>query len=154
MLGFNLSPPKTEEISMGQTNQEITINASVDAVWNAISDFHNIDWSEKVLTKIEKVGDTGGKEIGAKRILNDVFHETLLSLDEANHTFTYSITEGPPPISSNDVKNYIGKVVVSETDGGTKVVWTSIWENNDEAAQDFCHGIYIALLGDLKASLE
>ena len=36
----------------------------------------------------------------------------------------------------------------------TSVEWTSSWEQNDEAARDFCQGIYAALLNDMKASLE
>ena len=37
---------------------------------------------------------------------------------------------------------------------GTMVEWTSTWQNNDEAGYELCHPIYMALLGDLKASLE
>ena len=37
---------------------------------------------------------------------------------------------------------------------GARVEWTSIWEKNDEAGHEFCHPIYLALLGDMKASLE
>jgi hypothetical protein len=35
-----------------------------------------------------------------------------------------------------------------------RVEWTSSWEQNDEPIQEFCHGIYVALLGDMKKSLE
>jgi len=45
-------------------------------------------------------------------------------------------------------------VVVEAAGEGTRVAWSSSWEKNDEAAHDFCHGIYVALLGDMKASLE
>lgn len=138
---------------MGQSNQEIIINAPIKSVWDAISDFHNVDWSKNVLTKLDKVGDVSGAEVGAKRILNDAFHETLQSIDAANHTLSYRITDAPPPISPEEVTNFIGTIDLSEVDGGTKVVWSSRWEGNDEAAYEFCHGIYLALLADMKASL-
>jgi len=30
----------------------------------------------------------------------------------------------------------------------------STWEQNDGPIHDFCHGVYVALLTDMKASLE
>jgi hypothetical protein len=84
-----------------------------------------------------------------------VFHETLLTLDDDAKTFTYSIDDGPPPLSKDEMSNYIGRVAVESTaSGGTRVEWTSSWEQNDEPIQEFCHGIYVALLGDMKKSLE
>ena len=34
------------------------------------------------------------------------------------------------------------------------VEWSSKWEDNDEATYEFCHGMYLALLDDMKKSLE
>jgi hypothetical protein len=78
------------------------------------------------------------------------------SSDDADHTFSYSIDEGPPPISSADISDYMGRVTVKATpDGsGSMVEWSSSWQDNDEAAYEFCHPIYMALLADMKASLE
>jgi len=141
---------------MGQTNQSIMIKATLEKVWDAIKDFQNTDWAPNVISKIEKKGDIPGNEPGSRRILNDAFQETLAELDEENKTFSYSIDDGPSPISKNDVSNYIGRVRVSSTVNGdeTLVEWSSTWENNDEAAYEFCHSIYIALLEDMKKSLE
>ncbi|MCH9031383.1 MAG: SRPBCC family protein, partial [candidate division Zixibacteria bacterium] len=132
---------------MGQTKQSILINAPLDKVWDAIKDFQKMDWAPNVISKIEMKGDIPGNKPGSRRILNDVFHETLAELDEENKTFAYSIDDGPSPISKDDVSNYIGRVRVSSaTNGGeTLVEWTSIWEKNDEAAYEFCHSIYVAL---------
>jgi hypothetical protein len=69
-------------------------------------------------------------------------------------TFTYSIDDGPSPVSKEEVSNYIGRVVVEPSGEGTRVEWTSRWEQNDEPVHDFCHGIYVALLNDIKKSLE
>ncbi len=141
---------------MGQTHQTIAINTPVDRVWKAIRNFHKMNWAPNVIANIEPVGDIPGEQIGAGRILNGVFHETLLSLDDQNRTFSYSIDDGPSPLSKAEVKNYVGRVEVKPGPGkrGTVVEWTSSWEDNDEAAYEFCHGIYLALLADMKNSLE
>ena len=141
---------------MGKTYQSITINAPVEKVWKAVRDFHDMSWCPNVITKLEKVGDKAGDEIGAGRMLNDAFRETLRVLDDSKMTFSYSIDDGPSPISKDDVKNYMGTVKLSSaTDGeGTLVEWSSQWEENDEAAQEFCHNIYLSLLDYMKKSLE
>ena len=139
---------------MGTTHQDIEINVPVDTVWNAIRDFHDMGWAPNVITSVDKVGDKAGHEPGAGRVLNGVFHETLHTLDDDAMTFTYSIDDGPTPISKDEVSNYIGRVVVEAAGEGTRVEWTSSWEKNDEAGCEFCQPIYLALLGDMKASLE
>ncbi len=138
---------------MGQTFQSITINRSADEVWGAISNFHDLSWAPNVVTGVEVVGEAGGGEIGAGRVLNGVFKETLRTIDADARVFTYSIDEGPGPLE--ECSNYQGKVTLQASDdGGTLVEWTSSWDDNDEAVHDFCHPIYVALLDDMKASLE
>lgn len=141
---------------MGKTNQEIIISAGPDVVWAAIRNFHDMSWAPDVITSLEKVGNTSGSQVGSKRILNGLFKETLISVDDTAKTFTYSIDDGPSPISSEEISNYIGRVKVEASPGGegTRVEWTSSWEKNDEPAYEFCHGIYLALLGSMKKSLE
>lgn len=141
---------------MGQTYQSIVINAPAEKVWSAIRNFHDASWTPNVISKLTVVGDKKGNEIGAARVLNDAFHETLRELDDKGRTFAYSIDDGPPPVSKADVNSYVGRVAVrSVTEGGgTFVEWSSSWKNNDAAAAEFCHGIYVALLGDMKKSLE
>ncbi len=139
---------------MGTTHQDIEISASVDTVWSAIRNFHDMSWAPNVITSVDIVGDKKGHEVGAGRILNGVFHETLHSIDEDARTFSYSIDDGPSPVSKEEVRNYIGRVAVEPSGDGARVEWTSSWEQNDEQVHDFCHGIYVALLTDMKASLE
>jgi len=140
---------------MGTTFQEIEINAPVDTVWQTIRNFQDASWAPNVVSDLQAVGDKPGDEPGAGRILNGVFHETLQTLDDDAKIFTYSIDDGPPPLSKDEMSNYIGRVVVEPAaSGGTRVEWTSSWEQNDGPIQEFCHGIYVALLGDLKKSLE
>ncbi len=141
---------------MGQTYQSITIHAAPERVWNTLRDFHDMSWAPNVVTGLEIVGDAGNDEPGAERVLNGAFHETLQEINDEERTFSYSIDDGPSPVSKDDVKNYIGRVSVQAGDGegSTFVEWSSSWELNDEPVHEFCHGIYVALLADLKNSLE
>ena len=140
---------------MPSTNQSIVINADIDKVWTRFSDFHDLSWASNVINKVEKVGDVDGGQVGAKRFLNDAFHETLLEIDSENKILRYSIDGAPPPLSKDQVSNYEGLVQLSadaET-GGTLVEWSSSWESDGEEAVEFCHNIYVALLDDLAKSL-
>ncbi len=76
----------------------------------------------------------------------------------ANHhrIVSRSFDDGPSPVSKADVSNYVGRVSASPITegGGTFVQWSSAWQKNDGPTGDFCHGIYVALLVDMKKSLE
>lgn len=140
---------------MYSTNQAMVIHASVAQVWNRIHDFHRLDWAPSVIEKVDKIGHLAGNAPGAKRLLNGLFAETLLSLDEKNHHFEYSVDDGPSPISKNEVSNYVGSVKLMATrDGQTEMLWTSTWESKNEDAVVFCHDIYVALMGDLDKSFH
>ncbi len=141
---------------MGQTYQSTVIKAPVEKVWKKLRNFHDMSWASGVIDKCEPVGELKGNQIGAKRLLNDVFHETLLALSEVDRSVKYSIDEGPSPISSKDIKGYVGsiRVLPATEDNATFVEWSSSWHGNDEPAHEFCHPIYVALLGALKKSFE
>lgn len=128
------------------------IDAPVDQVWSAISNFHDMSWAPDVITSVTVVGDASASEVGAKRVLNDLFHETLQSIDHDGHTFSYSIDNGPDVVSKDAVANYIGTVqLLPVTVGGqTFIEWSSEYESaNPDAVADFCNPIYHALLNSL-----
>jgi hypothetical protein len=53
------------------------------------------------------------------------------------------------------LSNYIGTVQLNETsDGNTEIVWTLSWEAKSDDAVEFCHGIYVALMGNLDSSFH
>ena len=141
---------------MPATNQSRVINAPLDEVWARFSDFHDLSWAGSVISKVEKVGDIDGGEVGAKRFLNDAFHETLLEIDNDKKTLKYSVDDGPSPLSKDEVSNYQGVVKLSSDAkiGGTLVEWSSSWESDSEEAVEFCRDIYVALLDALAKSLE
>ncbi len=138
---------------MGCYNSAV-INAPVEKVWAALRDFHNLDAYPNVVEKIDKVGDIPGTQIGAQRVLNDAFHETLVALDDQAHVIRYSIDDGPAATSKDNVSGYIGEVrVFSVTDDDqTFVLWTSSWESSGGGVAEFCNPVYQALLSDLKAT--
>lgn len=141
---------------MGQTYQSVVINAPADRVWSAIRNFHDLAWAPNVITHVEVVGGKKGNEAGARRVLNGAFHETLLEVKDEDRSVTYSIDDGPPPVSRADVSNYVGRVSVRPVTegGGAFVEWSSAWQKSDKPTAEFCHGIYVALLTDMKKSLE
>ncbi len=138
---------------MGRCYNSIVIDAPCEKVWETICNFHDLAWAAGVITSVEAVGDHKGDEIGAKRILNDAFHETLLTLDGGGRTFSYSIDDGPEPLAKGTFTNYVGSVrVLPVTENGTTFVeWQSTYESADDSAiADFCNPIYVALLGAMK----
>lgn len=132
----------------------IIVNAPAEKVWDALKNFHDLSWSKNVVTKVEIIGDKSSNEIGAKRILNEAFHETLLSIDNNAKKFTYSIDDGPAAVSKDNVEGYVGEVMVySVSENNTSfVLWTSKWESaKEDGVAELCNPIYHALLQDLKS---
>ena len=140
---------------MGKCYQKIEIKAPINQVWGTISDFHDLSWAPNVVTSVAKIGDKNGNEIGAGRILNGVFYETLTALDPRNFTFSYSIDDGPGPVASDAVNDYIGTVKLTVSGSGCLVEWSSAFQSqNENEVGDLCNPIYVALLNSLKETLS
>ncbi len=134
---------------MGCYNKRV-IPATADQVWDTIRNFHNMDWAAGVIEKVTVVGEAGPTEPGARRVLNDAFYETLRSVDDANREFTYSIDDGPGPVSKDSVKGYVGRVKVSPEGDAALVEWSSEWQEGSDEVQPFCDPIYQAALAALE----
>lgn len=132
----------------------IVIDAPADKVWEKIRNFHDLSWASDAIETCDSIGGTPATQIGAKRVLNGVFHETLHALDDLARTVRYSIDDGPDAVSKDNVQGYIGEVrVFSVTENNTSfVVWTSSWESSGGGVAEFCNPIYQALLAALKKS--
>lgn len=138
---------------MGNCFHSTTVKATVDQVWAAVSNFHDFGWATGVIESCEKVGDVGGTQVGAKRLLNGAIQETLVSVDGDNHRFTYSIDNGPAPLNSDAITSYTGVVefLPITSGGGTFIKWTSCYETADDSAvSEFCNPIYAALMDCLQ----
>lgn len=135
---------------MGCYNSTV-VPAPADRVWQKLRDFHDMSWAPEVIETCEAANELPGTQIGAKRILNGAFHETLLGLDDANRMVRYSIDDGPEAVSRDNVTGYVGEVrVVPVTDSGQAfVVWSASWESTGGGVAELCDPIYQALLGQL-----
>lgn len=144
-----------EENAMGCYNSCV-VNAPVANVWAVLRDFHDLTWAPDVVHSVDRVGSALGTEVGARRILNGVFRETLLALDDAGHQLSYSIDDGPGPVSAANVDGYVGTVrVLPVTDRNEAFVeWSSSWEDSKGGVQEFCDPIYRALLDAMKRHFE
>lgn len=80
------------------------VDAPVDQVWAVLRDFHELSWAADVVTSVERVGAAAGDRVGAGRILNGAFHETLIALDDDVHELKYTIDDGPGPVAKGEVK--------------------------------------------------
>ena len=140
---------------MGCYNSAV-VNAPVEKVWAALRDFHNLSCFPNVVEDVKKVGDPSGTQVGAKRVVNGVFHETLIALDDHDRIVRYTIDDGPDAVSKDNVQGYIGEVRVYPVteDGSTFVLWTSRWDSGGGGVVEFCDPIYKALLGDLKKTFS
>jgi len=131
----------------------IVIDAPAENVWDVLRNFHELSWARNVITKVEIVGDKPFFEVGAKRILNGNFYETLLAFDNHAKKYSYSIDDGPGVVSKDNVKGYVGELTVFPVteNNSTFVLWTSKWDSEKEkGVAEFCNPLYEALLQDLK----
>lgn len=141
---------------MGKTYQTISVGRDLDAVWSRLNNFHDMSWAPSVITECTALGELGGTSEGAKRKLNGVFEETLLRVDSDKYLIEYAINDAPSPVSPQEISDYVGRIKLSsEGDGkSTLVEWSSSWKGEGVESAKFCHGIYKALLGELKNDLE
>jgi Polyketide cyclase / dehydrase and lipid transport len=130
----------------------ITVDASANEVWSTLRDFHDMSWAAGVIENVEKVGPKSGVEVGASRVLNGAFHETLLELDDENMLIRYSIDDGPDALAKDRVQGYRGEVrVLPVTLGnGSFIEWSSVWASETGGVLELCDPVYQALLGRLK----
>jgi hypothetical protein len=128
------------------------VNAPVEQVWAALRNFHDMSWAPAVVTSLKPIGDAAGDQLGAKRVLNGAFHETLRGLDDVDRVITYSIDDGPELVSRDQISGHVAVVrVFAVTDSNaTFVVWSSTWKDSPGGVKDFCDPIFKALLDSLK----
>ncbi len=59
-----------------------------------------MSWAGQVIDSCMKEGELSGNEVGAQRILNGAFYETLLECNKREYRIRYSIDDGPSPVSA------------------------------------------------------
>jgi hypothetical protein len=134
----------------------IIVPAPIEQVWSRISDFHDFSWAPSLIASCEKVGSGGGSCVGAQRLLNGVFLDTLIAYSAIERRMMYSMDEGPSPVSSREIQGYVGDLhllPVTAADA-TFAEWTGTWEGDGgegggAAAVPYMNDVYRSLLADL-----
>lgn len=113
-------------------------------------------WAQSIIETCEAVGPKGGTEVGAKRVLNGIYFQTLLDFNEREHRIRYTFDEGSFPVSTCEVKNYVGQLKLTPVTIGNETIaeWSSIWEASFGACDDFCNLVYVLLLSSLSNSVK
>ncbi|MEI7795749.1 MAG: SRPBCC family protein [Methylococcaceae bacterium] len=157
-------------------DEEITINAPADKVWNIIKEYKDLSW----LPAIKSVAATGGNEKGATRVLTlkngGTITEELKKYDAEKMSYAYKITdistaktithsgvEEKVPVFPVD--NYAASIDVESKDGATVVSWKTGYyraymnnnppaEMNEEAAKTAVTAVLKEGLANLKTLAE
>jgi hypothetical protein len=116
----------------------MTSSASPDALWKKIGGFCGIgDWHPAV----EKcVLSADGKQRTLSLKGGGTLVEGLESVDDANHTYTYTIRSGPLPVA-----NYHSTISVSPDPKGSSLKWIGKYDAKgapDADAKKVIDGIY------------
>ena len=139
--------------ALGKCYNTITVDAPIYTVWAALRNFHEFPWARGVVEEVEAIGPLRADQVGARRLINGVFHETLLTLDDQDYVVEYSVDEGPGPIAKSKVENYIGRARLRPitADNATFVEWTATYDSpNDAAVGEYCDPIYVGLLNAMR----
>ena len=138
---------------MPKVYNSIIVPAPIEAVWSRIRDFHDFSWAPSLVTSCEKVGDGDGYSVGARRRLNGVFLDTLIAYSAIDRRMMYSLDEGPSPVSSREIHDYVGNLhlLPVTADKTTFAEWSGTWEAETTDAVEYMNGVYRTLLGDLAA---
>jgi mxaD protein len=147
-----------------KVTKSVMIDASAARVWDRTRDFGGLNmWHPAVDT--DQIIEGSNNRAGAVRILTikggGTIKEKLLSIDDSEHTFKYTILESPLPVSS-----YTSTFTVKPSgEGRCEVTWSgefkrkNIGDNpadneNDKSAIDAISGVYQTGLDNLKKIVE
>jgi hypothetical protein len=136
---------------MPKVYNSIIVAAPIEQVWSRICDFHDFSWAPTLIASCEKVGDGNGYSVGARRLLNGIFLDTLIAYSAIDRRITYSLDEGPSPVSCEEVRDYVGNLhlLPVTADNTTFVEWSGMWESENTDAVEYMNRVYRSLLGDL-----
>ena len=136
---------------MPKVYNSIIIDAPIEQVWSRIRNFHDFSWAPSLIRSCKKVGGGGGYSVGARRLLNGEFLDTLIAYSEIERRMMYSMDEGPSPVSSGEIRDYVGSLhlLPVTTDDKTFVEWSGSWESANTEAVEYMNEVYRSLLADL-----
>jgi hypothetical protein len=125
------------------------LGVSADTVWRMIGGFNALpDW-HPAIEKSEL--DEGGRVRTLSLAGGGAITERLDEHDDAERTYTYSITQSPLPVA-----NYTATIKVTDEDGGCAVEWSSLFDPHgatEGEASQVIEGIYKAGFDNLRKLL-
>lgn len=137
---------------MAKASVSSVIGGSVEDVWKVVGDFGGIsNWHPAIAasTIVGGAGDAAGSVRECTLGDGGKLREEQLERSDADHSYTYNITEAPMPI-----ENYIGKIQLSAAEGDkTLVEWTSTFDVAADAETEMVgmmNGVYQAGIDALK----
>jgi hypothetical protein len=140
---------------MGCCRNSTVVKAPIEEVWAVLRNFHDFGWGQGVIETCEPVGSRRADQVGAQRLLNGTFAETLIELSDLERRLVYRITDGPgTPVSKETVRDFVGTIQARPVtgDGTTFVEWISSFHSaQDQVVEEFCNPIYQGLLDGLQA---
>jgi len=128
--------------------------ASVDVVWELISDFTDISaWAPQGdITQVEGEGIGAVRRVEAAG-MGGVFRERCEGHDPAARRFSYSVLESPVPMT-----DYVAVVTLSDLGPGRcGIEWACKFEPEGAPEADLVQGIeatYAAFIGSIKQTLS
>ncbi|MET0124902.1 SRPBCC family protein [Pseudomonas caspiana] len=134
---------------MATASANIRVPASADQVWQLVGGFLSLpDWLPFI---VSSESSEGGRVRTLTTADGAVIVEKLQTFDEANRTYSYSIVEGPFPVT-----NYLATLVVAAAgDQETIVTWSGSFTPDgisDAEAEALFQEVYEGGLGALQAN--
>ena len=136
-------------VSAATLTRSVDVNAAPAAVWSMIGPFCAIkDWLPPIGTCTED-GKTSPTRTLVTKDGKATFVELQTARNDAAHTYSYSFTSSPLPVT-----NYTSKIVVVAKGGGVSTVtWSATYTPNpgkEKDASDTLNGVYEAGLEAIK----
>ncbi|MET0613484.1 MAG: SRPBCC family protein [Pseudomonas caspiana] len=134
---------------MATASANIRVPASADQVWQLVGGFLSLpDWLPFI---VSSESSEGGRVRTLTTADGAVIVEKLQTFDEANRTYSYSIVQGPFPVT-----NYLATLVVAAAgDQETIVTWSGSFTPDgisDAEAEALFQEVYEGGLGALQAN--
>ncbi|WP_397453036.1 SRPBCC family protein [Pseudomonas sp. NA-150] len=134
---------------MATASATIEISATADQVWQLMGGFDSLpNWLPLI---VESSLSEGGRVRHLKTGDGAAIVERLQTFDNAARTYTYSIVQGPFPVT-----DYLAKVEVHEAaNNKASVTWSGSFTPvgiSDAEAREIFGGVYQGGLGALKAN--
>jgi len=117
-----------------------TSAASVDAVWTKVGDFCGIANWHPAIEKCALSADGKTRTLSLKG--GGTIVEKLEKRDDAQHSYSYSIVEGPLPVA-----NYMSTISVAKDGAGAMITWNGHYDAkgaSDADAKKTIDGVYQA----------